>query len=227
MPRKTTKKSDTEVRLDEKSDVGLAKALLEQEVRSAVELDARVQLLQKEKQALERQLLRRETREDIYLNELRAILSESPPTIEIPESPEPDVRELNTEIAVLNLGDWHMGAKHDGEEYRFNLALAKERINLAIDKFIAIVRDKRASLVIEELRIYLIGDMVEGDNMRLGHGWEVECPVALQAMLHAAPALAAAIVKLSGHFRKIRICGVPGNHGRNGKPKNDSHPITN
>lgn len=205
---------------------GLAEQLLAQDATAAIDSDARVLQLLKENKALQTKLQRHDTGTETFITQIKAAWAERPVHIDVPPMPALDKRIMRNEIAVLCLGDWHFGFFHPAGEYEYNLEIAAERVRIAVDKFIATVMDRRNSAVIDELRLYLIGDMVEGDIMRKGHNWEVETPVIMQA-IRAADALAAAIVRLMAVFPKIKIVGVAGNHGRNGPPKNDSASITN
>jgi hypothetical protein len=206
---------------------GLAEQLLAQDATAATDSDARVLQLLKENRALQAKLQKRDTGTDTLVTELKAAWLERPVNIDIPPLPVPDKRLIRSEIAVLCLGDWHVGFYHPDGEYAYNLEIAADRARLIVDKFIATVMDRRNSAVIDELHLLLIGDFVEGDIMRPGHNWEVEVPAILQALRYAPDALAAAIVRLMAVFPKIKVIGVAGNHGRNGPPKNPSAPITN
>jgi hypothetical protein len=49
----------------------------------------------------------------------------------------------------------------------------------------------------------------------------------MQAVKTAPAILTKAILRLAGNFSRLKVCGVPGNHGRNGGKHSNSHPGTN
>lgn len=197
-------------------------------IKAAVLRDERVRLLTQENLSLQKKLTRSQTQTDIVVQAVRDTLSTKKIVIDIPAAPKKSKKTTKREeIPVLCLGDWHIGCHIPGGAYEYNIDIAKKRIQLTVDKFLATVADRRTSAKIEELRLYLIGDMVEGEAMRQGHAHEIEAPVIKQAVQWAPECLAGAIVRLMGSFRKIKIVAVPGNHGRNGPPRGDAHPATN
>lgn len=191
------------------------------------ESDERVRVLVQEVRSLRNRLHQCNTRTEVMISQVRSAFGDRPVVIDIPKPPPRDRHEKRVEIPVLCLGDWHFGYLYPHGEHSFNYKIGHDRAMLAIDKFIATTDDRRNSAKIEELRLYLIGDMIEGESMRAGHSHSIEAPVITQAMEWAPKTLTTAIVKLMGSFRKIKIVAVPGNHGRNGPPRTDAHPATN
>jgi hypothetical protein len=222
--KKSTKKKASTLTEDLLAENEQAKA---ERVESQVLADERVRQLTREGRAKDRKLAKQSAGSDIILSEISDLLENKHINVVVPRSPAKDTRKKRVEIPVLCIGDIHMGHLHPHGEHAFNKEIAKARVDLTIEKFIETVRDRRTSAVIDECRLYLIGDMVEGEAMRPGHGHGIEGPVAVQAVQWAPEALTAAIVKLLGEFRTIKIMAVPGNHGRNGPAKGDAHPATN
>jgi hypothetical protein len=223
---KAKKKSQVQ-KLLEASQSDLASELLKQDALTAVESDDRVRLLLQENRTLRNQLLQCNTKTEIVLSQVRTAFGDRPIIVDVPKAPAKDTRKIRTEIPVFCLGDWHMGHYYPHGPYKYNLEICKARVVSAVQKFMATVEDRRNSAKIEELHLYLIGDMVEGEHMRPGHSHSVEVPLIAQAITHAPEALAGAILTLMGGFKKIKIVAVPGNHGRNGPPRSDAHPATN
>jgi len=197
-------------------------------IEAAILRDERVRLLTQENNTLQKKLTRSRTQTDIVVQAVRDTLATKNIVIAIPPAPKKSKKSAKREeIPVLCLGDWHIGCHIPVGAYAYDIDIARKRIQLTVDKFLATVEDRRTSAKIDELRLYLIGDMVEGEAMRQGHAHEIEAPVIKQAVHWAPECLAGVIVRLMGSFRKIKIVAVPGNHGRNGPPRGDAHPETN
>jgi len=230
--KKATKRSTPKTRKPKRKAADKAAdfvADLEQQVADqTVESDARVKLLNKEKQRLLKRLADAQARSGIIVEQVRDILSEKNIIVNIPPTPPADrSKTKHVEIPVLCVGDIHMGYYYPNGEHAYNVDIARDRMMRMADIFLARVRDRRTSAKIEELRLYLMGDIVEGENMRQGHAHHIEGPLIQQALDWAPNALTALLVRFLEHFRKIHVVAVPGNHGRNGPPRTDSHPSTN
>ena len=194
------------------------------------ETDERVKLLMRENDGLKRKLCQSNAKTEIIIREVAAKLKDKKFIVSVPPLPPSSGgsgRKKREETAVYCVGDIHMGHYHPSGPYAYNVNIATERMHLATDKFIATTIDRRTSAKIDEVRLYVIGDMVEGENMRQGHAHGIEANVFEQAMFYAPSALSAVIIKLLGTFQKIKVVAVPGNHGRNGPPKSDAHAHTN
>lgn len=201
------------------------------ELEAKIAADERVKALQKELEQLKRKELNANTRDELVLQEAKRVLESSAPLIiNLPACTKPDKDKrtsVHTEIPVLCIGDVHLGYYHATGQFAYSVEIAKARINRAIEKFLKTVASKRTYSKIEEMRLYLMGDMVEGENMRAGHSHEIEGPLIRQALFWAPEVINMILLRLLPEFRKIKVVAVPGNHGRNGPPKTDAHPLTN
>lgn len=109
---------------------------------------------------------------------------------------------------VALITDWHIGADVDVEGNRYNLEVAKERINNYLEQITAMgLRQK-----VRRIDLVYMGDMVEGGYMREGQAYDIEFPVSEQ-MAIGAELITDAIVKLSEFF-EVEYSGFSGNHDR-------------
>lgn len=115
------------------------------------------------------------------------------------------------EVAVLHVSDTQLGKTTD----TYSLAIADERLQRLASKALRITETRRSSSRIRELRIYLGGDMVEGEDIFPGQAHEIEQGVFEQAVNSGPSILARMILKLVDGFDKVRVVCVVGNHGRN------------
>lgn len=119
--------------------------------------------------------------------------------------------------AVLKLSDWHIGAVTKAEETegfgQFNWALAQERVQYIVQKFLGWIESHRKSFKIPVLYILSEGDMVSGN---IHYELEVtnEFPVPVQAV-NAGNLLAQAVATLAPHFSEVHVVEIDiDNHSR-------------
>ena len=209
-----------------KADKVIAK-LKAVDVSNDVEKDERVKLLQQDINTLQRKLIKAKAATDIIVQGVYDVLAGKKFLVTVPPKPSADRRKKHVEMPVLCIGDTHFGHYHPHGEFAYSVAIGKRRLHQAVNKFIETTNDRRTSAKIDEMRLYLIGDIIEGENMRQGHAHSIEGPLLKQAIFWGPEALSSMIIKLLGEFRKIKIVAVPGNHGRNGPARGDAHPATN
>lgn len=148
---------------------------------------------------------------------------EDPPDLYIPKAKKDTRKRKNEEIAVLHLSDLHIGKLTSS----YDTAVAEERLMLLAKKVKNIVEVRRSSSKINELRIYLGGDMIEGEDIFATQAHLIDQSLFDQAVKNGPAIIAKCILSLLEAFPKIHICTVPGNHGRNGPKGGRSHPRTN
>lgn len=190
-------------------------------------IDDRVRLLRSANDSLRGQLSKAQAHNNIFLNVVHDLFGDRPVQVNVPKAPQRSSGKKRVEIPVLCMGDMHIGYFKAAGRFAYNHQIAKDRMHLTVEKFIHATNDRRNSAKIETLRLYLLGDMIDGENMRAGHPHEIEGHLLKQAMFWAPEALASCIIRLLAEFRTIKIVAVPGNHGRNGPPRSDAHPATN
>ena len=148
---------------------------------------------------------------------------EEPPDLHVPKIPEKNKSNKKEEIAVLHLCDLHIGKITS----TFDSMVAEERLMLLSEKVKNIANVRRTSAKIEELRIYLGGDMIEGEDIFSHQAHIIDQSLFDQAVKNGPAMVANCVLSLLDTFRSIKIFTVPGNHGRNGPKGTRSHPRTN
>ena len=128
------------------------------------------------------------------------------------------------EVAVAMLSDVQYGKKTHGRG-GYSMAVAEERVERYIDKVIEIAEIQRSHHPVNEARLYLLGDLVEGETVFPGQAHEIDGSLYAQ-MFGCAEMVARSIRRLRAHFAKVVVRDVDGNHGRIGR-KGESHPETN
>jgi len=186
------------------------------------ELSDAEELLRKEISKLKGQITRHKSVEQIIKAAVFDAMGDRK-NIEIPQTPRLDRRVMDSEVAVLHYSDSQIGKTTDS----YNTQIAADRLNTLVDKTLQITNVRRNSAKIEEIHLYLGGDIVEGDQIFAGQAHEIDSNVFQQAVTNGSEMITSAVLKLLENFRKVKVVGVPGNHGRNGKYGGDSHADTN
>jgi hypothetical protein len=135
--------------------------------------------------------------------------------------PKADKRKADDETAILLLSDWQLGKITP----TYNSDVAAERIKSLSDKVERLVEIQRAAHPVKELRVYLLGDLVEGEDIFPGQAHLIDASLYNQ-IFHGGEILANLVRRLASVFEKVRVVGVIGNHGRLGR-RGTFHPESN
>lgn len=136
--------------------------------------------------------------------------------------------DLKPESWVVVLSDWHYGqlvkAVEVGGLSEYNTLIAKERLSLLAERLIRFLEYHPNKP--KEIVIACLGDMVDGSVLRGNQQSNIEFGVCKQ-VIEAVELLSDFIILLSGHFKKIRVYGVYGNHARLTPNPKDAPPQEN
>lgn len=179
--------------------------------------------LKREIDSLKSRLSNAEVGNSLITEAVRQSFDTSPIDLEIPKRPAHDKRRISEEVAVLHVCDTHIGKRTP----TFDVATADQRLTMLVDKTIQITNARRSAAKIKELRLYLGGDIIDGELIYPSHAHAIEQSVFEQAVKTGPEIVARMILSLAESFEKIHVACVPGNHGRNGSKHNGSHPSTN
>ena len=121
------------------------------------------------------------------------------------------------ETAVLLLSDIHGFEKVEPTDTPsgiiYNQEVMEKRLS-SIPPVVSLLTElERQSKPINELVVFLLGDMVTGENIYLGQSFHIIAPAIVQ-MTETARAVAKLIHSIAPLFPKIRVECIPGNHGR-------------
>lgn len=160
--------------------------------------------------ALERRLQKARSKEAIVIDAIDAILRDGLPVLRAPKMPQRQ-KTKGEEIAMLHWSDHQLGKVTS----TYNTVVAEDRVMQCVEKTLHITEMRRRNASIRELRLYLGGDMVEGESIFPSQAHEIETGVFDQACLIGPRIYARGILALLEGFEKVTVCAVPGNHGRN------------
>jgi hypothetical protein len=128
------------------------------------------------------------------------------------------------EVAVAVLADWQL-AKVTPD---YNSAVCEERIERYADKVIHLANIQRADHPVNEIHIWCLGDIVEGELIFPGQSFLVDGGLYRQVTVDGPRIMRKFINKMLENFEKVVFVGVIGNHGAiGGRSRRDHDPETN
>lgn len=140
------------------------------------------------------------------------------------QAPKPDKRSATSETAICVLSDWQLGKKTES----YSSDICRQRIELYAEKVAKITNMRRTDHPVKECRVYLLGDMIEGEMIFPGQAWRVDSSLFRQLCVDGPDILGSFLRSMLAQFERVRVVAVPGNHGRiGGRAGKESHPETN
>ena len=142
--------------------------------------------------------------------------------IPAPRQPKADPREATEEVAVAVLSDWQLGKRTPS----YDSAVCAERIDRFADKVISLTAIQRKDHPVRELRVHILGDIVEGEQIFPGQAHLIDSSLFEQTTESGPTILISFLTRMLAHFDRVHVVAVIGNHGRIGR-KGDFNPQTN
>jgi len=136
--------------------------------------------------------------------------------------PKKDKRKAHGEVAVPWIADLQLGKRTPD----YNSDVARERMDLWADKVIELTNIQRAAHPIRKAHVWMLGDIVEGEDIFPGQEWLIDSSLYRQVTKNGPEILSDFLRKMLANFDEVHVVAVIGNHGRIGK-KGKSHPETN
>lgn len=128
------------------------------------------------------------------------------------------------ETAVAVFADWQLGKvtpDYDSE------VLAK-RIEQYTEKLLEITDIQRAHHPVKDLHVWLLGDIVEGEEIFPGQSHLIDSGLYRQVGVNGPEILSNFLSTALQHFEKVHVTGVIGNHGSvGGRNRRQYDPETN
>ena len=138
--------------------------------------------------------------------------------------PPRDRRKGDDETAVITFSDLQLGQVTAS----YNSETAEQRVQQYADKIIRLTELQRASHPIRRAKLYLLGDLIEGELIVPSHPHQVDSSVYAQVALNGPRILTDFIRRMLECFEAVDVVSVPGNHGDVGGPARKMYnPETN
>jgi hypothetical protein len=197
------------------------------ELRAAVAAEQHEAELRQTIDRLNRQIVRERDRTELLVAAVHRAVKDVASGFVIPPVPKP-VRVLagkgTEEKAIITLGDLQLAKVTP----TYNTKVCEERVDLYADKVIGMTNIQRADHPVKEARVYMLGDMIEGELIFPHQPWQVDGSIYRQVTVDGPRILINFIRKLLTSFDRVHVVGVIGNHGRAGESRHTRHnPETN
>lgn len=176
--------------------------------------------LRREISGLNDRLRRFRSKYGILREALLDVLAENPPRISAPPRPARDRRRREERTAVLHVSDLQLGKR----TATYDLEVAGARLHQLAEITAKITETQRSAYKIEECRLYLGGDLVEGERIFRGQAHLIDRSLLGQAVREGPALVVRLILDLLATFRTVHVIAVSGNHGR---VDFEAHPETN
>lgn len=142
----------------------------------------------------------------------------------VPRPPRDKRSTKNEEVAVAVLADWQL-AKVTPD---YNTNVCEDRIYKFADKIIHLTNIQRADHPVRHLKVWVLGDIVEGELIFPGQSFLIDGGLYRQVTIDGPRILKNFLKTLLEAFDTIEVVCVIGNHGRlTGRGKGDYDPESN
>lgn len=112
------------------------------------------------------------------------------------------------EVANPNLSDFQLGKVTS----TYNSEVCAERIDLYADKVLELTEIQRAHHPIRKAHVYLLGDIVEGEDIFPGQSHLIDASLYGQ-VVHGTQIVADFLRRMLSDFEEVHVAAVIGNHG--------------
>lgn len=188
--------------------------------------DEEIEFLRKEVVRLARlvdkhKIIKHEAVEATYAAMTDAIETMRPPIV-----PEPALinQPGDEEVAVAVLADWQLGKKTP----TYDSEVCRERIRLYGEKIIRIAKIQRADHPVKHIRLWAVGDIVEGEDIFSGQSHLIDSSLYRQVGVTGPEIMRDLILQLLAEFETVHFVGVIGNHGSiGGRSRREYNSETN
>lgn len=199
----------------------------ENDMEQLLELEERCEELRRSNARLTRDLSRVRARESERVEAIYRAAKDVILTLDIakaPAIPPRPSKNPDPEVAVAVLSDWQLAKVTP----TYNSEICARRIDQLAEKVLRLTEIQRADHPVDELRVWCLGDLVEGELIFPGQGHLIDASLYEQVCKTGVQIGTRFIRKLRPHFKTITVEAVIGNHGRlGGRASRDYNPESN
>jgi hypothetical protein len=128
------------------------------------------------------------------------------------------------ETAIIAFSDLQLGQVTP----TYNSDVAEDRVHRYADKVLRLTELQRHEHPVRRAKLYLLGDLIEGELIVPSHPHQVDSSVYAQVALNGPRIMGDFLRRLLGAFDRVDVVSVPGNHGEVGGPARKMYnPETN
>ena len=146
--------------------------------------------------------------------------------LQLPATPPPplDLRQRPEEVAVAVLSDWQLAKVTPS----YNSDVCEQRVKLYAKKVIELTKIQRADHPVRNLRVWIVGDLLEGELIFPGQSHLIDASLYRQVVVDGPRILTDFLRSMLAEFDSIHVTAVIGNHGAlGGRSRRDYNPTTN
>jgi hypothetical protein len=148
-------------------------------------------------------------------------------SFELPKTKQPILKNnkhKTPETAVAVFADWQMGKVTP----TYNTNVLEQRIEQYTEKLIEITEIQRMDHNVDDLHVWLLGDIVEGEEIFPGQSHLIDSGLYRQVGINGPRILGKFLTTALENFKRVHVVGVIGNHGAvGGKMRKQHDPETN
>lgn len=189
--------------------------------------DSRNEFLRSENRRLAKRVQTLKNVQDEVVRAAYAAAYDAFADFEFPEIKPPSLKknkEKVPETAVVVFADWQMGKVTPD----YNTNVLEERIERYTEKLLEITEIQRMDHEVNDLHIWLLGDIVEGEEIFPGQSHLIDSGLYRQVAVNGPRILGNFVKTALENFNHVHITGVIGNHGAvGGRARKQHDPETN
>jgi hypothetical protein len=147
-------------------------------------------------------------------------------TFNLPKISKPNLKKNYgaPETAVAVFADWQLGKVTPD----YNSAVAAERIEMYTEKLLEITEIQRKHHPVNDLHVWMLGDIVEGEEIFPGQAHLIDSGLYRQVGVNGPEILTKFLRTALENFEHVHVTGVIGNHGAvGGRARKQHDPETN
>lgn len=140
--------------------------------------------------------------------------------------PSPVIRVASgtPEVAVVMYSDLQLGKRTPD----YNSDVGAERSAFYADRVVRLTQIQRSDHPVDEVHVWLLGDIVEGELIFPGQEWTLDSGLYSQAIVNGPKIVKQFLDKMLANFKHVKVSAVIGNHGAiGGRAKANMHPESN
>jgi len=148
-------------------------------------------------------------------------------SFELPKVKAPSIKKIKDklpETAVAVFADWQLGKITP----TYDSSVLENRIEEYTDKLLEITEIQRMDHNVNDLHVWLLGDIVEGEEIFPGQSHLIDSGLYRQVGINGPRILSRFLTTALENFEHVHVTGVIGNHGAvGGRAKKQHDPETN
>jgi hypothetical protein len=146
---------------------------------------------------------------------------------DMPQIKSPSIKSAKTgtpETAVAVFADWQLGKVTP----TYNSDILGRRIETYTEKLLDITQLQRADHPVDNLHVWLLGDIVEGEEIFPGQSHLIDSGLYRQVGINGPEIISTFLKTALENFKHVHVTGVIGNHGAvGGRARKQHDPETN